>query len=97
MARFTVQCLIAAFLTSTSNANNLKILSPEFFSTDQHQQETFLHADPVFDTVGAGDIQGDVIVGHYGPPPDACEADEQMFQIQGVPGKVRSDGIRDNK
>ena len=31
---------------------------------------------------------GATILGHYGKPPEGCDADEKAFQISGVPGMV---------
>lgn len=81
MIRFTV--LFLAALAAKANAdNNFQLLSPNVkdLTTVVSDQQPILIGDPI-NVI-------DITVGHYGPPPDGCLADEQMFQIQGVPGKV---------
>ena len=36
----------------------------------------------------AGSLHDSSKLGHYGPPPDGCESDEQAFQISGIPGGI---------
>lgn len=48
----------------------------------------FLEPHPLAGTLASDeDLAG--MLGHYGKPPTDCEADEQAFQISGVPGMVR--------
>eukprot|EP00529_Nitzschia_sp_RCC80_P035257 CAMPEP_0113496000 /NCGR_PEP_ID=MMETSP0014_2-20120614/29896_1 /TAXON_ID=2857 /ORGANISM="Nitzschia sp." /LENGTH=179 /DNA_ID=CAMNT_0000389909 /DNA_START=27 /DNA_END=566 /DNA_ORIENTATION=- /assembly_acc=CAM_ASM_000159 len=84
MIRFTAVLSLTS-LFSLSNASDLKIPSPTV--QDLEVQKMIIHADPVFETDLSSSANDDVVVGHYGPPP-SCDADEQMFQIQGVPGKI---------
>ena len=83
MIRFTATLYLTALL-SLSNASDVKFLSPNV--QDLEVQKLIIHADPVYET-DLSSSANDIVVGHYGPPP-SCDADEQMFQIQGVPGKV---------
>ena len=90
MIRFTTVLLSLTALFSSANASDVKILSPNVQDMEV-QKMIIIHADPVFektDLSSSANNSNDVdVVGHYGPPP-SCDADEQMFQIQGVPGKV---------
>ena len=83
MIRFTAALSLTA-LFSLSNASDVKILSPNV--QDLEVPKVIIHADPISET-DLSSPANDIVVGHYGPPP-SCDADEQMFQIQGVPGKV---------
>ena len=68
----------------------LSIFLAYAFASVAAAETTTLHFMPQA-LEAAADAGGPPMLQHYGKPPDGCDADEQAFSIQGIPGSVRCD------